>query len=756
MGGAEQSVRVIGRVRHDQDGARVALRTCPLCECMCGLEVHLDDEDRVKVIRGDRDDVWSKGYLCPKGTTLGKLHDDPDRLRVPLVRDGETFREATWDEAFARCKELIDGVLERDGVGAMTAFIGNPVGHSFGLGRYLGLLIGPAGFPVTYSSGTIDQWPKNVASALLYGNSWKIPTVDVRRTDHWIIMGGNPQASGGSLLACPDLMGEIERIQARGGKVVVIDPRRTETAERADEWIAIRPGSDAAFLLALCQVVFHDGLVDLGAVEGLVNGVDDVAEAVAEFTPDSVAEFCGVPAQTIRRTAHELVAARRGALYGRIGLCNQPFGTLASWLVDVVNVLTGHFDTEGGLMWGRPAHAPLAWVKNIRGEPRFGRWSSRVRGAPEILGQIPCSCLAEEIDTPGPGQVKALFTVAGNPVISAPDSARLDAALPMLDAMIAIDNYLNETTRHAHVILPGPSPLETPHFDDLIWGWAAGSATKWSDALYATPEGTPPEHEILARLGWYCAGGSDDTFDFAALDDGWFSYFATTYGLDPDEIAGHYDHGGPERMIDLQLRMGPWGDRYGEVPGGLNLEVVRAAEHGIDLGPLVPRAAEMIGTPSGRIELAPRYVLDDLPRLRSTMAAAPERLVLVSRRHLRSKNSWMHNIEVLVKGKDRCTLLVHPDDAAAFSLVDGELARVTSEAGGLDVPVEVSDEMRPGVVSLPHGWGHDRPGTRLSVAREHPGVNNNLLAPGHLVDPLSGNAAVNGIPVEVAPIPRGA
>jgi anaerobic selenocysteine-containing dehydrogenase len=501
----------------------------------------------------------------------------------------------------------------------------------------------------------------------------------------------------------------------------------------------------------MCQVVVADGLLDLGAVDGMVNGVDEVARAVEGFTPEAVAAFCQVPAPTIRRLATELAAAERAALYGRIGLCTQPFGTLASWLVDVVNILTGHFDAEGGLMWGRPAHAPLAWAKDVKGEPQFGRWSSRVRGAPEVLGQIPVSCLAEEIDTPGDGQIRALFTVAGNPVISAPDSARLEAALPALECMIAIDNYLNETTRFAHVILPGPSPLETEHFDDLLWGWAAGSATKWSDAVFAPPEGTVPEHEILARLGWYCAGGTDDTFDFAALDDGLFAYLCSVYGVDPAATAARYDHGGPERIIDLQVRLGPWGDRFGEVPGGLTLQTIKDAEHGIDLGPLVPRAAEMIGTPSGRIELAPRYVLDDLPRLREAMAAAPERLVLVSRRHLRSKNSWMHNIDVLVKGRDRCTLLVHPDDAASFGLADGALARVTSEAGALEVAVEVSDEMMPGVVSLPHGWGHDRPGTRLSVAREHAGVNNNLLAPGHLVDPLSGNAVVNGIPVEVAP-----
>ena len=637
----------------------------------------------------------------------------------------------------------------------MTAFIGNPAGHSFSIGRYGALLMGQAQFTMIYSAGTVDQWPKNVSSVLMYGNMWKIPTVDIRRTDYWVVMGGNPQASGGSLLSCPDVLGEIDAIRERGGKVVVIDPRRTGTADRADEWLPIRPGTDAAFLLAVANVIFADGLLDLGTVEHLLNGVDDVREAVADFTPESVAEFCKVPADTIRRIAHELCEAERGAIYGRIGLCNQEFGTLASWMVDVVNFLAGKFDVEGGMMFGKPVTTPIQWMVDTKlaGEPEFGRWTSRVRGAPEVLGQVPCSCLAEEIATPGEGQLKALITIAGNPVISAPDSAQLEAALPELDCMISIDNYLNETTRFAHVILPGPSPLESPHFDELMWGWAVGSAAKWSDQLFATDDDYVPEWEILARLGWYCTGGTEEGFDFAALDDGWFSTLCGLYGRDPAETLPLYDHGGPERMIDLQVRMGPWGDRYGEDPDGLNLDKVKDATHGIDLGPMVPRLEELVGTPSGKVELAPEYILSDLPRLRAALGRDPEGYVLVSRRHLRSKNSWMHNVKVLVKGKDRCTLIVHPDDAAELGLADGEPARVSSEAGTIDVPVEISDEMMRGVVSLPHGWGHDRPGTRLAVAREHAGVNSNLLAPGHFVDELSGNAAVNGIPVEVAPVP---
>ena len=422
-------------------------------------------------------------------------------------------------------------------------------------------------------------------------------------------------------------------------------------------------------------------------------------------------------------------------------------------MVDVINIIAGQFDKVGGMMFGKPAADPLVWKMNtaMTGEPAFGTWHSRVRGAPEILGQVPASCLAEEIATPGPGQIKGFINIAANPTISVPDSQQLTDALPLLDCMIAIDCYMNETTRFAHVLLPGPSPLESPHFDELMWGWAVGSAAKWSDQLFDTPEGTVPEWEILARLGWLCTGQKDADFDFSVLDDGWFSTLCMLYGRDPAETLPLYDHGGPERMIDLQVRMGPWGDRYGENPDGLTLEKIKQAPHGIDLGPMVPRIDEIIGTPSGMIEVAPEYILGDLPRLRAALDRDPDGLVLVSRRHIRSKNSWMHNVKVLVKGRDRCTLLVHPDDAAQLGLTDGADARVSSEAGSIEVPVEITDEMMRGVVSLPHGWGHDQPGTRLSVAREYAGVNSNLLAPGTFVDELSGNAAVNGIPVEVAP-----
>ncbi|MEY2455895.1 MAG: hypothetical protein QOK06_989 [Acidimicrobiaceae bacterium] len=734
---------------------KIHLRTCPLCEAMCGLEVHVDG-DRVALIRADRDDVWSKGFLCPKGTTLGHLHHDPDRLRAPVVRDRatDTWHEVTWDEAFRRCTELLSPVIAEHGIGAVTAYVGNPLAHAFSLSRYIGILIGMSGIPMIYSPGTVDQWPKNVSSYLMYGGMWTIPVPDIRRTELLVIMGANPQASQGSLLACPDVMGEIGAIRERGGQVVVIDPRRTGTADAADEWLPITPGTDAAFLLAVTQVLFADGLVDLGSVAESVDGVDELRALVADWTPERVAAATGISADRTRQLAHDLASTERAVVYGRIGLCNQEFGTLASWLVDVVNILTRHFDVPGGLMFPRPSAWPMTSlpIPGLEdGTPNFGRWMSRVRGAPEVLGHVPVSCLNEEIGTPGDGQIKALFTVAGNPVLSSPGGDRLDAVLPGLDCMISVDNWINETTRHADVILPGLSPLEQAHHDDLIWNFAVGSAAKYSAPVFAPEPGRPEEWEILIRLAGACIGMTAEDCDVALIDDGFFDAVAESQGLDGPTLRSGYDHGGPERLLDLTLRTGAFGDRYGEVPDGLTLEKVKAAPHGIDLGPMVPRLSEVLRTAAGRVVLAPPYITADVPRLADRLDRAADDLVLISRRHLRSNNSWMHNVPVLVKGKDRCTLLVHPDDAASRGLADGAVASVSSEAGTLEVPVEVTDEVMRGVVSLPHGWGHDRPGTRLSVAREHAGVNTNVLSPGDFVDVLSGNAAVNGIPVTVSP-----
>ncbi|MGV0052350.1 molybdopterin-dependent oxidoreductase [Mycobacterium colombiense] len=731
-----------------EDGTH--LRTCPLCEAMCGLEIHVEggpDHGKVTSIRGNRDDVWSRGHLCPKGTSLAALHDDPDRIRQPMIKVDGQWREVSWDAAFRRCTELLTPVIDKYGIGAVTAYTGNPLAHSFSLARYAGVLMGMSGMPVTYSPGTVDQWPKNLSSHLMYGLWWNFPVPDIERTDLLVIMGANPAASQGSLLAAPNVMGLIDGIRKRG-KVIVIDPVRTLTAARADEWLPIVPGTDAALLLAVAHTLFEENLVNPGPH---VDGVDAMRRAAADWPPERVSAVSGIDADRIRRLARELAATEKSVVYGRIGLCNQEFGSLASWLVDVINILTGHFDTPGGAMFPKPAAwsittQPLPGLQD--GAPEFGRWHTRVRGAKEVLGQAPVSCMAEEIATPGDGQLKALITVAGNPVLSTPAGDKLDEVLPMLEAMISVDLWLNETTRHADVILPGLSPLEQPHHDDLILLFAIRSIANYSAPVF-DPGDRPHEWEILIRLTGLCTGTPAEDVDVTAIDDGFFDYLAFTQGLDGAQIRKLYDHGGPERMLDLTLRTGPFGDQYGKNPGGLTLDLLKANPNGIDFGPMVPQLPDILGTADKKIRLAPQYLLDDLPRLAARMERPAEPLVLVSRRHLRSNNSWLHNVPALMKGKDRCTLLIHPDDAARCGVTDDDVVTVKSEAGEIKVPVEVTESIKPGVVSMPHGWGHGKPGTRMSVANGSPGANTNVLSPPTFVDEPSGNGVLNGIPVTI-------
>lgn len=726
------------------------LRTCPLCEAMCGLEIQVDD-GLVTGIRGNRDDVWSRGHLCPKGTSLAALHDDPDRIREPMIKVDGQWQEVSWDAAFRRCTELLTPVIDKHGIGAVTAYTGNPLAHSFSLARYAGVLMGMSGMPITYSPGTVDQWPKNLSSHLMYGLWWNFPVPDIERTDLLVIMGANPAASQGSLLAAPNVMGLIDAIRKRG-KVIVIDPVRTPTAARADEWLPIVPGTDAALLLAVAHTLFAEDLARPGPhLAGHLDGLDTLRRAVADWPPERVGAVTGIGEDRIRRLARELAGTDKSVVYGRIGLCNQEFGSLASWLVDVVNILTGHFDTPGGAMFPRPAAwsittQPLPGLEG--GAPEFGRWHTRVRGAKEVLGQAPVSCMAEEIATPGDGQLKALITVAGNPVLSTPGGDKLDEVLPMLEAMISVDLWLNETTRHADVILPGLSPLEQPHHDDLILLFAIHSIANYSAPVF-DPGDRPHEWEILIRLTGLCTGTPAEDVDVAAIDDGFFDYLAFTRGLDGAAIRKLYEHGGPERMLDLTLRTGPFGDQYGKNPGGLTLDTLKANPNGIDFGPMVPQLPDILGTPDKKIRLAPQYLLDDLPRLAARMERPAEPLVLVSRRHLRSNNTWLHNVPALMKGKDRCTLLIHPDDAARCGIADNDIVTVKSEAGEIRVPVEITDAIKPGVVSMPHGWGHGKPGTRMTVANGSPGANTNVLSPPTFVDQPSGNGVLNGIPVTI-------
>ncbi|MGC5040850.1 molybdopterin oxidoreductase family protein [Streptomyces sp. DT190] len=737
--------------------SRTALRICPLCEATCGLTLTIEGT-RVTHARGDRDDVFSQGFICPKGASFGAVDSDPDRLRTPLVRRDGELREATWEEAFDAVAAGIRPVVERHGPHAVGVVLGNPNVHTMAGGLYPPLLLAGLGTRSVFTASTVDQMPKHVSSGLLYGDANAIPVPDLDRTDHLLLIGANPLESNGSLCTAPDFPGRLKALKARGGTLVVIDPRRTRTAKLADRHIAVRPGTDALLLAAMARVLFDEDLV---RPTPHVQGVGELDAALRDFTPEAVAGACDVDAGLIRTLARDLAAAPTAAVYGRIGSCTVPHGTLASWLVDVLNILTGNLDRPGGALFPQAATDRTPRPAGPGRGFALGRWHSRVSRHPEAKGELPLSALAEEIDTATEeGEpVRALIAVAANPVLSAPDGDRLDKALASLDFMVSVDPYLNETSRHAHVVLPPPPPSQSPHHDFAFNTLAVRNQVRYTRPAVPLEPGRMAETEILARLilavtGMHGAdpGAVDDMVVGQTLGKAVKEPHSPVHGRDPRELAARLTgDDGPERRLDLMLRLGPYGDGFGARPDGLTLEKLLAHPHGIDLGPLRPRLPQPLKTASGLVELLPGPIAGDLPRLRAALTERPEGLVLVGRRHLRSNNSWMHNVPALTGGSNRCTLHIHPEDAERLGVRDGAPVRVKGAGGEVTAPAEVTDAVRRGVVSLPHGWGHDRPGTRLAHASADPGVNVNQLLDGRMLDPLSGNAVLNGVPVEVAP-----
>lgn len=728
-------------------------RICPLCEACCGLEVRTRG-DKVIGIRGAANDVFSRGYICPKGFALKDLHEDPDRLRTPLIKRDGQFVEATWDEAFAEIERRLLPIREQHGRDAVAINFGNPSAHKYGVLLYVGQLARALGTKNVFTASTLDQMPKQLSSGLMFGHWLSVPVPDIANCQHLLVIGANPMASNGSLWTVPDFRGKARAMRERGGKLIVVDPRRTETAAIADRHHFIRPGSDALLLAAMVHTLFDENLQRLGRAEPWLNGITELRAAVQPFAPERVAAACGIAAPEIRTLARELAAAERACVYGRIGTCTQRYGSVASWLVDVLNALTGHLDEPGGAMWPKGA----AFASNTQGKPgqgrgiATGRYKSRVSAAPEVYGEFPITLLPEEIETPGPGQVRALITVAANPVLSMPGGARLARALESLDLLVCVDIYLNETTRHADVILPGRSPLEDSHYDVALPQFSDRNHARWSGPVFEAAPGHLPEWQVLMKLAGIAQGRGAGA-DVRTLDDEMLNeqlqrqagaHAAAAFeALQPRT--------GPERLLDLALRSGPYGDGFGRVPEGLTLDRVQAAPGGIDLGELQPRLPEVLRTPSGRIELAPPSLLADLALAEALLLQPAPALVLVGRRDVRSNNSWMHNLPTLAKGPERCTALVNPADAARTGVRDGELARLFNAQGEVRVKVSVSEDVMPGVISLPHGWGHGQPGTRLQVAAERPGVNLNALLDESRRDPLSGNAVLSGVEVELAP-----
>jgi anaerobic selenocysteine-containing dehydrogenase len=701
---------------------------------MCGVVIAIG-EGGALAIRGDPDDPFSRGHICPKAPALADLHSDPDRVRQPLRRVGDRFVPVSWDDALREAAARLHAIQARHGRDAVATYTGNPTVHNHGTLLFMSLLGPTIGTRNCFSATSVDQLPHHLAAYFMLGDQLLLPVPDVDRTHHMMIFGANPLASMGSLMTAPGIERRLRAIQARGGKVVVVDPRRTETAAIADEHVFVRPGTDALLLFAMLQVIFAERGPRLRALAPITRGLDRLQAIAAGFSPEAVAAPTGVAAETTRRLALASFDAPSAVVYGRVGTSTQAFGALCQWLIVAINVVSGNFDRPGGAMFTTPAVDAVAVAKLVgAGRSGHARWTSRVRGLPEAGGELPVAALAEEILEPGAGQVRALLTVAGNPVLSTPNGARMDGALASLDFMVSVDPYVNETTRHAHLILPPTSPLERSHYDAALHVVAVRNTAKWSPPLFSPPAGARHDWEILLALK---------------------SGIESLRGAGPLAAVANVLLGrlGPDGILALALRGGPYGLR--SAWRSLSLGRLKRNPHGVDLGPLVPSLLARLPREHRYVDLAPVKLVADVDRLRAahTQPAPPrDRLLLVGRRHLRSNNSWMHNVPKLVAGKPRCTLLVHPADAARLGLADAEEAIVTSRVGRVIVPVEISDEIMQGVVSLPHGFGHAREGVRLSVAArpEHAGVSVNDLTDDQQIDELAGTSALNGVPVAVA------
>jgi len=675
---------------------------CNLCEAICGLRFTVED-DRITAINGDPDDPLSRGHICPKAIALGDLQADPDRLRRPVRRTDGGWEEISWEEAYDTVVAKLLETRRRYGADAVAVYLGNPSVHNYGILTHGRHFLGQLRTRNRFSATSVDQLPHQLVVHWLYGHQLLVPIPDIDNTSYFLVFGANPLASNGSMMTVPDVRRRLADLRARGGKLVVFDPRRTETAAIADEHHFVRPGTDAALLFALLHCVLSD--VSLTPTPG-VDGLDEVRAAVADFTPERAAAVTGVPAEVIRRVAGEFAAAGKAACYGRVGVSIQRFGALAQWAIQLLNLATGNLDRPGGALFTRPAVDLVGG--GIVGPGHFDKWRSRVRGLPEFGGELPVAALAEEMLTPGDGQVRALVTVAGNPVLSTPNGAQVDRALAGLDFMVAVDLYVNETTRHADIILQPTTALEHDHYDLIFHAFAVRNTARYSGPVLPKPDGARHDWEIFTELArrYRRASGAKRRGGLRR---------ALMERLRPDQL------------IALGLRTGPY---------RLRLRTLRRRPSGVDLGPLRPSLPGVLRTPDRRVHGAPPRLLAALRDGAGELLAAPVdgELRLIGRRHLRSNNSWMHGFPRLTKGRPRHHLLMHPDDLATRGLHDGERVRITSRVGEVEVEVTATADIMPGVVSLPHGWSHTRA---------------NDLTDDAFLDEVSGNAALNGVPVTV-------
>ena len=711
-------------------------RVCNLCEAHCGILVEVDGTDVLR-ITGDPDDHMSRGYICPKAAALADLHADPDRLRTPVKRVGDRLVPIGWDEALTLAADGLRGVQQRHGKDAVATYLGNPGAHSSAViaATLLRRLLGTRN---NYSATSTDQLPQHRTSHEMFGHFALFPVPDIDRTDYMLVIGANPAVSNGSLMTAPGARHRLKAIQQRGGKVVVIDPRRTETVKHASEHVAVKPGGDPFLLLGMLHTIFARGLEGLGHIAEHADGLETLRELVEGWTVERAAPLAGVDAETIERLALEFCAAPSAVAYGRVGVCQTQTGTLTHWLINALNLVSGNFDRPGGAMFPNPPVDALTLLDVLVGarEERWEREPQRVSGLPGWMDELPVAGLADEILTPGHGQVRGMIVYAGNPVLSAPGGKRLDEAMAELEFFVAVDLYVTETSRHAHVILPPLSQLERSDIDVVFPLVGVRNFIRYNPAALPAPADGKTDWQILMAIAARVGGGLTGTVRNQAV--GLFNLLMT-----------------PERLVDAGLRAGPYGALKRGPMRGLTMGKVKRARHGVDLGPLQPRLPGVLRTRGKRVRLAPPAFLEEAGRLDELVLARESALsngfdlVLIGRRQLRSNNSWLHNSERLMKGADRCTARLHPEDAEARGVAAGDTVRVSSAVGSIEVPVEVSDEMRPGVVSIPHGFGHHREGVGWSRAAAKAGASVNDITDSSIVDRLTGNAAYNSVPVRL-------
>ena len=704
---------------------------CNLCEAICGLEIKLQN-GQIRSIKGDKLDPISRGHICPKAIALQDIYNDPDRLRTPIKKTDTGWQEIPWKQAFDEVTARLQSIQRQHGNNAVAIYLGNPTVHNLDA-----MLFGPMFYRMLktenrYSATSVDQLPEQLVSLLMFGHSLLIPLPDLDRTGFHIIFGANPVVSNGSMMTAPGITRRLKAIRERGGRLVVVDPRRTETAALADQHLYIRPGSDVWMLLAMLHVVFNEGLQTLGSVAGFSRGLEEIEKLVRNFPPEKTAPLTGIVPGDLRSLVRDFCNANGASCYGRIGVSAQQYGTLTQWLITVLNIITGNLDIPGGTMFSKPAFEVLSG--RPPGKNGFADRLSRVRKLPNFNGEFPVAALAEEITTAGEGQIRALVTSAGNPVLSTPNGNQLDDALGQLDYMVSIDIYLNETTRHANIILPPLSALERSHYDAAFQALAIRNGAKFTRPVFKAGRHQRSDSQIFLELAWRMQGGS---------------LFAKVTGWLKKEVLPRVGSGW---IINRKLKQGPYYSSH-----GIDLKKLKQNPHGIDLGPLQSCLPQRLFSSDKTINLAPGVFVADLENLLGslpsddTSARASEfDLQLIGRRDPRTNNSWLHNSRRMVKGKKRCLALVHPRDATSRNIRHGDMAVVRSRVGAIRIPVSLSDEMMPGVISIPHGWGHQVDGIRLGIAREHAGVNTNILTDDHFLDSVSGNAALNGVPVSLS------